>query len=558
MKSFLGRSLFTGLLLSFLSFLPVRAEVTVPTRPKLVTVFPDGARVTREGSFLFSPGSHKALFPDLPASLIDSSLRLSVEGPKGTRFYGISFRKTFTPEIVEARTRELRAKIQALQDQRTDLSDAIEAAKAEMEILKNLAKQSSETAVKQGPGHPGTISDFTLSAAAVGKRIAALSLANRKDERAIRDLDLKIAALNQELAQSGNEGREARVAEADLELPESGTVKFTLAYQVEGASWSPLYDMKLNTSTEKPKVDLAFNAQVRQTTGEDWKNVSLTLSTSRPTEGTEVPDPTDWWLDFLTAQFNEYKSLAKRKVGLAQRAMAPELASGDASMAEKDEVAPASMPPAQVIQSAYAMDFVVPVRKDIPSDGSEHRVGIAEDRHQVDLTLVAVPRLSQAAFLEAKVTYGGEQTLLPGAVQLFRDGDFAGTSFLNAKAPGEAVTLGFGQDDSIRVERKLIKTETGKGGFIFTKGERKYHWATTVANYHGGARTVEVREQLPRSAQKDIKVEVLEMSPKPLKEREDKPGLKVWALSLAPKEKGKVTFSYKVNFPEGTQVSGLE
>src|SRR5258708_22265929 len=180
---------------------------------------------------------------------------------------------------------------------------------------------------------------------------------------------------------------------------------------------------------------------------------------------------------------------------------------------------------AETVQSAYAMSFSIPVRRDIPSDGSDHRVGIAETNHRVDLTRVAVPRLSQAAYLQAHITYGGEQALLPGPVQLFRDGDFVGNDNLTAKAPGESFDLGFGQDDRIHVERKMVGETKGKSGFLFTKGERKYHWVTTLVNYHEGSRTVEVREQLPRSRQKDITVETTEISPKPIPADPVKPGL---------------------------------
>jgi len=79
-----------------------------------------------------------------------------------------------------------------------------------------------------------------------------------------------------------------------------------------------------------------------------------------------------------------------------------------------------------------------------------------------------------------------------------------------------------------------------------------------LANYHTGIRTVEVEEQLPRPREKDIQVESTELLPKPEAENPDKPGLVTWKLDLKPKEKTKITFAYKVKFPSGIQVSGLE
>ncbi len=137
-------------------------EETVLTHPREVTVFPDSARVTREGALLLSAGSHQVVFPDLPASVIESSLRLTVEGPEGTKLYGVSLRKDYRPEIAEKRTRQLKARLQGLQDQAADLDDRMEARKNEIELLKGLAKESGKIAAS----HMGAIPDGVVLAEA--------------------------------------------------------------------------------------------------------------------------------------------------------------------------------------------------------------------------------------------------------------------------------------------------------------------------------------------------------------------------------------------------------
>src|SRR5579871_4554443 len=467
-----GAAWFLRLLLILGAVPRVFGAETVASHPREVTVFPDSARVTREGSLRLAAGSHQVVFPDLPASIVESSLRLTVEGPEGTKLYGVSLKDDYQPEVVEKRTRVLKDRLQALQDQETDLNDRMEARKTEIDLLKNLSKESSNTATNQGPTHTATLVDFTHSADAVEGRIGKLLAANRKDERQVRQLDLKIAALNNQLSDSGSPEREKRTAQADIELPRAGEARFTLAYQVSDASWTPLYDLRLSTEGEKPGLDLAFNAQVRQKTGEDWKGITLTLSTARPTEGTQLPDPTNWWLDFMTGRndistntsfgFAESRFMAKRAKAPMAGALPP---AKDADGDEEDkpeEPAPAQVATAQILQAPYAMSFAIPRSRDIPSDGADHRVGVAQNSQKVELKLVAVPRLSAAAYLEAHVTYDGMESLLPGEDQLFRDGDFVGTTDLEAKAPGEAFDLGFGQDDSVRVERKLVKNQAGQ------------------------------------------------------------------------------------------------
>jgi uncharacterized protein (TIGR02231 family) len=525
-------------------------QVEVKAVPREVTVYPDSAMVTRKGEAKFPSGASVAVIPDIPAFAEDASVRVSVEGPAGTKFFGIRIRRAFTPEAAEAKVKELQAKIRELQNRREDLKDRIDARIAEIDILKSLSKDSGARAAAGG-----SISSFADGTKGIGTRIAVLLSESRKDEREQRDLDAKIQALNQELAQAGTGVREKKAVEADLELPGDGTVRFTVEYTVPGASWAPVYDLHL-TAGKKPKMDLSFAGQVRQSTGEDWKDVKLTLSTARPTEIGVVPDPTNWWLDFAPPP-QRYQTLRSARMKSAMPAAAPaEMAYGGA-MAEEAPV-PVQMDQAATLRAEYATTYTVTTLMTIPTDGDAHRVGIAESSHDATISLVCVPRLAQSAFIEVNVVYGGEQQLLPGQANLFREGQFAGSIPLGPIAPGESFKVGLGKDDNMKVERKLI-TDKSAGGFLgFTKTSRKYRWVTTMKNFHEGARSIEVREQLPRSRQGSIVVEALETTPDPLAEPSDQPGLKRWKLEIPAGGTAKVVFSYQVKFPDGSKVWGLE
>ena len=130
---------------------------------------------------------------------------------------------------------------------------------------------------------------------------------------------------------------------------------------------------------------------------------------------------------------------------------------------------------------------------------------------------------------------------------------------LSSVGPGETFKLGFGQDDQVKVKRDLISQKTAPGGgFFFSNGKRRYHWQTTVSNLHSGERKLEIREQLPRSKQTDIKVETLELEPKPEAENPNQPGLLRWALNLPAKGERKVTFRYQVQYPPDKRLQGVE
>lgn len=539
-----------GLLALLLAPLAAAEPVPVRVLPAEVTVYPQGALIVREGGAKLGAGPATVLFDGIPAGATDSSVRLSVEGPKGTKFYGVQLRSSFTPKAVEERVRDLQERIDRLEDEKAGLGDAIAAREKELQIIESLARESALRTGSQARERPEALPQVVEGARSVGKRITELLGENRKDRGRQRDLDARIAALRNELSQAGRGSRHMKVAEADLDLAKAGDVAFSLSYTVPAAAWTPIYDLRLESGGAEQRVGIAFAAQVQQTSGEDWRDVKLVVSTARPAETSEVPDPTDWWLDFHQPVVRRVRA----KAGLA----APAALEAAPAAAPVEGLVPAEVAVAETERAEYATSFVVGRTVTVLSDGSRQRVPIAGSVHPAKILLVTVPRLAPAAFIEAEVGYEGEQPLLPGPANLFRGTDFVGTTSLSTVGPGEGFSVGFGQDKNVTVERKLVaKKGTDKGGW-FTGAERRYRWVTTLKNLHAGARMIEVREQLPRSRKNEIAVDALELSPEPLAEDPAQPGLKRWRIEVPAKGEGEVVFSYRVKFPKGSRVSGLE
>ena len=66
----------------------------------------------------------------------------------------------------------------------------------------------------------------------------------------------------------------------DFNVKYQGRVKIALEYIMPDASWQPIYNARLT----KGKATMSCMADVKQSTGEDWENVELTLSSSDPFE----------------------------------------------------------------------------------------------------------------------------------------------------------------------------------------------------------------------------------------------------------------------------------
>src|SRR3989442_2673026 len=68
-----------------------------------------------------------------------------------------------------------------------------------------------------------------------------------------------------------------------------------VSYVVPSASWSPTWDARLDA--EKPSVGLSLYGAVQQSSGEDWSDVKLAVSTAQPQRGLYVPELSARYLD---------------------------------------------------------------------------------------------------------------------------------------------------------------------------------------------------------------------------------------------------------------------
>jgi len=88
----------------------------------------------------------------------------------------------------------------------------------------------------------------------------------------------------------------------EVEAKETMKAKFEISYFVEGASWQPNYDVRVNDLSQP--IELTAKANVTQVTGEDWENVALTFSSGEPNAGGIAPELQPWYLNYSSRKRN--------------------------------------------------------------------------------------------------------------------------------------------------------------------------------------------------------------------------------------------------------------
>lgn len=522
------------------------ADVDATSAIDTVTVYPDGATVTRVIAIDLPSGDSTLVAKDFPLGLDTSSIRVEGEGSAKLTIGTIDAR---TPRAAPVNLPELDKRIEALNDQRADLQGAIDSANARRKFAQRFAETSPAGLGEKGEARP--IAEWRTAFAAVGEEIASADTAVRDATRKLREIDRQIAQLDVERKAKPPNKLEVRM---DIAAPAATKATLRVTYNVRNARWLPLYDARLDTGAKdrKPQLELVRRAEVTQSTGEDWSNVTLGVSTVRIGRGGSAPE-----LNSLVAQYPQPpKPMALGAASeLARpapvvRQMQPQFSAKIAEAAEPRERADEQQAAAEI--GEFQATFKIPGRISLGAAEGAKSLRIASMSVPADLMVRAAPVMDPTAFLEASFKQTDDTALLPGKVAIYRDGVFVGRGKLSASAKDDIVRLGFGADDKVKIERAVLKRNEGSAGLLVTTSKTdERSFKTTIRNGHDFPLHVAIEDQLPVSESEDMAVEMLPATTPPTASNiRDRRGVLEWSFDAKPGETRDINFAWRIRWPK--------
>ncbi|MGY3407186.1 uncharacterized protein (TIGR02231 family) [Bradyrhizobium sp. GM5.1] len=522
------------------------AELDATSAIDTVTVYPDGATVTRVIAVDLPSGDSTLIAKDFPLGLDTSSIRVEGEGGAKLTIGTIDAR---TPRAAPVNLPELDKRIEALNDQRADLQGAIDSAIARRKFAEHFAEASPAGIGDKGEARP--IAEWRTAFAAVGDEIASADTAVRDATRKMREIDRQIAQLEVERKAKPPSKLEVRM---DIAAPAATKATLRVTYNVRNARWLPLYDARLDTGAKdrKPQLELVRRAEVTQATGEDWSNVALGVSTVRIGRGGSAPE-----LNSLVAQYPQVPrpralgsvsdSAMPAAAPMQQRKMETSAAKAADDIRERAEEQQAV---AEI--GDFQATYKIPGRVSLGAAEGAKSLRIASMTVPADLMVRAAPVMDPTAFLEASFKQTDDTSLLPGKVAIYRDGTFVGRGKLSASAKDDIVRLGFGADDKVRIERAVLKRNEGSAGLLVTTSKTdERSLKTTIRNGHDFPIKVAIEDQLPVSENEDILVEMLPATTPPTASNiRDRRGVLEWSFDAKPGEVKDINFVWRIRWPK--------
>lgn len=538
---------------------------TVDTRIQEVTVYDDRALVKRRGVIQLTGEEKELIVAQLPTTLINESVRATGIGV-AVRLVGVRTERIYTTEAIAHQVSELQQSIAKIEDEKRLTVDQLTLLNLQRNFIKTLNTQYLERLVKFPNPEQLNLEEIKKLLDFVGQQYSEFSQTIAGQEKQQQKLDKQLQVLRQKLQQvSTPQPQESFNVIVSLEASEAGDFELEVSYLVQEASWTPLYDLRFSRTSKN--LNINYLAEVQQSTGEDWLDVDLTLSTAKPGIGSLPPKFIPWYVD-IQQQNDSLKQRIRRKgeAYSGQDAMARMPFAGTAPEFDDDFInsySIAEIATAEVSKQGGVVTFGISGSGNIPSDGTPHQTTIFNDDYPYLAEYIAMPRLVSMAYLQTTITNPlTGVTLLPGKINIFRDNTFVGTSDLENIAPGQEFKLNLGIDEALKIERDLVERQVDKK-LIGNNRRTTYAYKIVVTNLIDKTAQPQadyiskltLTEQLPVSRNEQIKIRLTRTNPQiPMSDL----GLLEWSLTLEPNSIQEIYYQFTVEQPPDLTILGLD
>jgi uncharacterized protein (TIGR02231 family) len=526
-----------------------------------VTVYSQGAQMKHVASYSIKSGITEVSIEGVSANLDVKSLQVKATGnvviidTKYTLFYPqpeINPNQGLPVKIVKDMA-AITDSLETLAFDLKELQDEIGIYQAAQRIIamngavKGIGKvNDSLLLLKQ------TVEYYTVKMNEINKKLLALEKKVKEKTKLQQRLQTRYTDLENYQNQNYNTKKYEPIPRVVVTLSanEAATGKINFSYLVASAGWTPLYDIRSDSQTGK--ISLTYKAQVYQSSGIDWDNVKLNISTNNPFVNKTKPELNAWYIDYYAFK---QKNLELNEVAIRGARNIPQAAFNQGYFLNdkkvEDEPAMEADQFTTVVHQLIAAEFKIDLPYSIKSNNEKNLVLIKNSELNTTFKYYAVPKVDPGVYLVAQMTKLDELQLVPASANIFFDGSYIGETYIDPTSMDDTLNLSLGKDPNIVVKRTLLKQKS-KDKIVQDKRERTFAYQIEIQNNKSSSIQVIVQDQLPMTTNADITIEATDKG-----NAREIPGNGIleWEYKLKAGENKKWEFGFKVKHPKDQQIN---
>jgi len=519
----------------------------IPSTLRSATVYRNGAELVHKATATLKQGNNELVIEDISNNIDAASIQVGCSG--NVTIMSVAFSKEYLkPETFSLVVRRLTDSIESIRKEQARLDLLMQ---SDRDLLGLLEANKSIAGTQNGL----TMAELSKMVDYYKVKVTEL----RIELYAYQEKGAKLKALLGRLESQLNEEEKKNSKTSgslilQLLSPMLGTYDLTVSYMTPSAYWNPFYDLKVDNN--KDPLRLLYKAKLVQTTGIDWKQVKLILSTSSPNQHAAAPVLKLWLLKFIdpVARFErDLKSnsltnaLQGRAAGIAIRgtnSLSEVVVTGygrgdgEASQELGDYVS--------VNDNQLDVTFDIDIPYDVPANGKDQGVVLKEYKVPCGYQYYAAPGLDKDAYLLGQMPGWEKLNLLAGEANIIMEGTYIGKSYIDPNSTLDTLSLTLGRDKRVVVKREKV-TDYSSVKFLGSNKKQVNTYEITVKNNKKENIQLLLKDQYPIPSTKDIETELLESSGALVN---NESGILTWKVTLAPGESKKYRISYSVKYPK--------
>ncbi len=388
----------------------------------------------------------------------------------------------------------------------------------------------------------------------INQKVLDLSKQKNKANKGLSQMKKRLGRLNEKLKKLGQSGRQQDpIPRITISLISESTTngEITFSYLSKNAGWTPLYDIR--SKSAEGKIFMNYKAQVHQTTGLDWKNIKLNISTNNPYANKTKPELNPWYISYMS--YRKELNVRNDNKQLYEMTNVPSRAITNMGYSYKSENVEDEAINANefttLTQQLTAAEFKIDLPYNIISNGEKHMVLVQKSELETNFKYYAVPKIDASVYLVAEMLKIDELQLIPSKANIFFDGSYIGETFIDPTSMNDTLYLSLGKDPNIAITRKLISSKC-KEKTIGDKIEKHLAYSIEIKNMKSSEVEVVIQDQIPITTNTDIMIDKINVGKGKLKART---GLIQWKTVLKPKDQKTYDFDYRIKFDKDKQIN---
>jgi len=521
---------------------PAENEKVVASKIDQVVVFQAGAQVRRTAEVTLVPGVMTLVFSNLSPSVNPGIVRITGDGP----FEVLSTSHRFHVDTISGQSSQ--AARERLIKQREELNDRINVVSGKGILYdreEQLLLNNQSFLVKDSGVDLQRLIDANRF---FNERFAAIHANRAALDKEIKGLQEQILALDKELA-----ALPALLTKSTLEMlvridaQQAGKGALMLSYWMPNATWTPSYNARVKDL--KMPLQLEYQAMVYNSTGEDWKQVALSISTGAPSANRAKPQLSPYNLSFMpispAAAFRPNLNQPSLFMDAARPSQVEALSSRGRADEEMDYRGNLAYTPVTVSESPTQTRFDVSGRQDITADGLQHSVRILNHSLNVEYLYQCTPKLDPQVYLTALLTDWEKLDLISGPMHIYFEDDYMGESLLQLGFETDTMAISLGADPNIQVRRKRTLREDDSN---LTGSKKKFvrQYEFTVTNRKKAEIHIQLDDQVPIANNEEIEITHQKLDNGKLNAGT---GIVMWDFRVAPGKTERRELKYTVQAP---------